>query len=86
MPQLPWQSVTLYFVFNGMVHTTNSDYFLEQRYPVHFCNGEVWCSLWGTDWIVKYYLDKRRVLRVNSSVLSDFQHKAHKDGKDNCML
>jgi hypothetical protein len=23
-----------------------------------FCNGEVLCSLWGTDWILKWQLDK----------------------------
>jgi hypothetical protein len=25
----------------------------------------VWCSLWGTDWILKYYLDELRLQRVN---------------------
>jgi hypothetical protein len=24
----------------------------------------VWCSLWGTDWILKYYLDELRLQRV----------------------
>jgi hypothetical protein len=35
--------------------------------PVDLCNSEVWCSLWGTDWILKYYLDKPRLQRVNAS-------------------
>jgi hypothetical protein len=25
----------------------------------------VWCSLWGTDWILKYYLDELRLQRVD---------------------
>jgi hypothetical protein len=25
----------------------------------------VWCSLWGTDWILKYYLDELRLQRVS---------------------
>jgi hypothetical protein len=29
-------------------------------------NGEVWWSLWGTDWILKCYLDKLRFRRANS--------------------
>jgi len=40
-----------------MVLTVNSDYFVERRYPADLCNGEMWCSVWGTDWILKYYLD-----------------------------
>jgi hypothetical protein len=27
----------------------------------------VWCSLWGTDWILKYHLDELRLQRVNLS-------------------
>jgi hypothetical protein len=42
-----------------------NDYFLKQRWPVDRCNGEVWCSLWGTDWILKYYLDEIRLQKVN---------------------
>jgi hypothetical protein len=30
------------------------------------CNGEVWCSLCGTDCILKYYLDELRLQRVKS--------------------
>jgi hypothetical protein len=26
----------------------------------------VWCSLWGTDWILKYYLDELRLRRVKN--------------------
>jgi hypothetical protein len=37
------------FGFKGL----NGDYILKQRQPVDLCNGEVWCSLWGTDWILK---------------------------------
>jgi hypothetical protein len=40
------QSVTLQVVFMDLVRfSDNSDYFLEQRYPVDLCNGELWCSL-----------------------------------------
>jgi hypothetical protein len=39
----------------------NSDYFLEQSQQIDLCNGEVWCTLWGTDWIHKYYLDVLRL-------------------------
>jgi hypothetical protein len=27
----------------------------------------VWCCLWGTDWILKYYLDELRLQRVNEN-------------------
>jgi hypothetical protein len=30
--------------------------FLKQHLPADLFNCEVWCSLWGTDWIIKYYL------------------------------
>jgi hypothetical protein len=36
-----------------MILRINSDHFLKQHQPVDLCNGEVWCSLWGTDWILK---------------------------------
>jgi hypothetical protein len=39
----------------------NHDYLLKQRYPADLCNGEVWCSLWGTDWIFKYRLAELRL-------------------------
>jgi hypothetical protein len=43
----------------------NSDYLLKWRQPVDLCNGEVWCLLCGTDWILKYYLvDLRGLTQV----------------------
>jgi hypothetical protein len=48
-----------------MILRVNSEYFLKQRQPVDLCNGEVWCFLCGTDWILKYYLDELRLQRVN---------------------
>jgi hypothetical protein len=30
----------------------------------------VWCSLWGTDWILKYYLDELRFQRVETDLLT----------------
>jgi hypothetical protein len=39
--------------------------FPEQHQQVDLCNGEVLCSLCGTDWILKYYLDALRLQRVN---------------------
>jgi hypothetical protein len=55
MNHLLWQSVMLHFVFIGfcMALNVNSDYFLKQHQPVELCNGDVWCSLWGMDWILK---------------------------------
>jgi hypothetical protein len=47
-----------------MILSVISYYFLKQRYPVDLCNGEVSCSLWGTDWILKYCLDALRLQRV----------------------
>jgi len=44
-----------------MILSVNNDYFLE---PLDLCNGEVWCSLWGTNWILKYYLDGLRLQRL----------------------
>jgi hypothetical protein len=40
-----------------MIVTVNSDYLLEQ---IDVCNGDVLCSLWGTYWILNYYLDELR--------------------------
>jgi hypothetical protein len=37
---------------------------LNKYQQIYCCNGEVWCSLWGTDWILKYYLDELRFQRV----------------------
>jgi hypothetical protein len=40
-----------------MILGANGDYFLEQYEPAVISNGEVLCSLWRTDLILKYYLD-----------------------------
>jgi hypothetical protein len=50
-----------------MILRVNSDYFINQRYPVDLCNGEELCFLCGTDLILKYYLDELRLQRVNST-------------------
>jgi hypothetical protein len=47
-----------------MIPTVNSDYFLKQHYRIDLCNGEVLRSIWGTDEILKCYLDKIRFQRV----------------------
>jgi hypothetical protein len=52
-----------------MILTVNSDYLLIQRQPVDRCNGEVWCSLWGTCWILKYYSDDLRCMRYHHCLL-----------------
>jgi hypothetical protein len=44
------------YVFR-MILSVISDYFLKQRQPVDLCNGEVFCFPWGTDLIIKFYLD-----------------------------
>jgi hypothetical protein len=44
-----------------MILSVNSYYFRKQRKPVDLCNGEVWCFLCGTDWILKYYLDEHEL-------------------------
>jgi hypothetical protein len=38
-----------------IIPRTNYDYFHNQHLPVDLCNGEVLCSLCGTDSILKYY-------------------------------
>jgi hypothetical protein len=48
-----------------MIISQSTDYFLKQRQSVDLCNGKVWCSLLGTDWILKYYLDELRLQRVD---------------------
>jgi hypothetical protein len=48
-----------------MILTVNSDYFFKQHQPVDLNNGEVLCFLCGTDCILKYYLDKIRLQRIN---------------------
>jgi hypothetical protein len=45
----------------NMILDANNDYFLKQHRPVDLCNGEVLCFLYGTDWILKYYLDQLRL-------------------------
>jgi hypothetical protein len=44
-----------------VILSVNKDYLLKRRYPVDLCNGEVWYSLWGTDWIFKYCVDELRL-------------------------
>jgi hypothetical protein len=46
----------------------NSDYFLKQQQAVDLCNGEVWCCLWGTDWILKYLLDELQLQMVKQRI------------------
>jgi hypothetical protein len=59
-----------------MIFTWNSDYVLEQRYQIDVCNGNGLCSLWGTDWILKYYLDELRLHRVNVRYQVSHPYKA----------
>jgi hypothetical protein len=51
-----------------MVLAVNSDYFLKQRYSVDLYDSEVWCSLWGTDWILKIYLDQFRLWSFKETI------------------
>jgi hypothetical protein len=53
-----------------MVFTVNSYNVLKQHYPVDRCNGEMWCSLWDTYWILKYYLDKLRLNPFHHNVFT----------------
>jgi hypothetical protein len=46
----------------------NGDYFLKRHFPFDLCNGEVWCSLWGTDWVPKYSIFGFRGLRFLSNL------------------
>lgn len=39
-------------------------YFLKLHKPIDLCKCEVSCFLWGTVWIVKYYLDELQIQRV----------------------
>jgi hypothetical protein len=41
--------------------SVKGDYFLKQCYEICPCNGDGLCSLWGTDWILKYSLDELRL-------------------------
>jgi hypothetical protein len=52
-----------------VILTVNSDYFLKQHQSADLCNGDVCCSLWGTDWIIKYYLDQLRIQMVKLNPL-----------------
>jgi hypothetical protein len=38
-----------------MILAANSDCFPKHRWQADLCNGEVLCSLCGTDWILKYF-------------------------------
>jgi hypothetical protein len=57
-----------------MILSVNRDYFLQQRKPVDIRNGEVWCFLSGTDWILKYYLGELRLqkVKVNFNIILVF--------------
>jgi hypothetical protein len=55
-----------------MILSLNGDYILEQHQPVDLCNGEVWCSLWGTDNFLKYYKDELRLYRVSQLTITYF--------------
>jgi hypothetical protein len=41
-----------------MILIMNSNYYLKQHQSFNPCNGEVLCSLRGTAWNLKYYLDE----------------------------
>jgi hypothetical protein len=78
------QQITINFVFEfRMILNVNSDYFLKQRQPVDLCNGEVWCFLCSTVWILKCYLYELRLQCVKyktdgkerSLWLSALQHR-----------
>jgi hypothetical protein len=56
-------AVSFIYVF-WMVLNVNSDYLLKHRYTVDHFSGEVWCSVWGTDWILKCYVDELQLQRV----------------------
>jgi hypothetical protein len=49
-----------------MILTFNSGYFLEEFKEIDVCNGDALCFLWGTDQILKYYLDNLRFKGLNS--------------------
>jgi hypothetical protein len=40
-----------------MVLTVSSDYLINQYFPVDFCNGEMQCFVWDTNYFLKYYYD-----------------------------
>jgi hypothetical protein len=44
-----------------MALSVNINDFLKHHYGADVCNGEVWCSILGNDWILKYYIEKRRL-------------------------
>jgi hypothetical protein len=50
------------YVFR-MVLTIDSDCFPKQHYPVGLCSGDVMCFLWGTNWILIYYLEEIQSLK-----------------------
>jgi hypothetical protein len=53
-----------------MILTVNMYYFLKQHQQVEISNGEVWCFICGTDWILEYYLDELRLQRVEKTMTS----------------
>jgi hypothetical protein len=55
-----------------MIISVNTDYFLEHSSDIDVCNCEVWCFLWGTEWILKCYLDELRP--SNSKLLLHASH------------
>jgi hypothetical protein len=54
-PVLPVSNCAVCIYGSCLVLGVNNDHYLK---PVDLCNGEVWYSLWGTDCILKYYLDE----------------------------
>jgi hypothetical protein len=71
MYHLVYQLVILLCIYGScMILTVDSDYFLKQLQLLDLCNSEVWCSIWGTDWIIKYYLDELRLQRAIKRTVS----------------
>jgi hypothetical protein len=54
----------------------NTDYLFKQHLLLDICNGEVFCSLWSTDWILKYYLDEHQLQRVDSGDCGVLERRA----------
>jgi hypothetical protein len=49
-----------------MILGVNIDYSPKQHLPIDVYNGTMWCFLWDTDWILKYYFYD---LRFQNSIL-----------------
>jgi hypothetical protein len=60
-----------------MILGLNSSLFFKQCQLLDLCNGEVGCSLWCTDWILKYYLDELRLQRVKLWVYPNCRMPGH---------